>query len=120
MDGAPGVPFPGIEPNSTFSYQFDVKQNWTYWYHSHSGLQEQIGHLGLIIIDPIDSDIGADREHVILLSDWTFEDHYDVFRHLKVAEGYYNYQQQTMGFLKHNADLACSKWESFKIGQLAP
>jgi CopA family copper-resistance protein len=96
MDGVPGVSFAGIEPNSTFKYQFDVKQNGTYWYHSHSGLQEQLGHLGPIIIDPIDGDIGADREHVILLSDWTFEDPHDVFRHLKVAEGYYNYQQRTI------------------------
>jgi CopA family copper-resistance protein len=96
MDGVPGVSFAGIEPNSTFTYQFDVKQNGTYWYHSHSGLQEQLGHLGPIIIDPSDGDIGADREHVILLSDWTFEDPHDVFRHLKVAEGYYNYQQRTV------------------------
>ncbi len=96
MDGVPGVSFPGIEPNATFSYQFDVNQNGTYWYHSHSGLQEQLGHLGPIIIDPKDGDIGADREHVVLLSDWTFEDPHDVFRHLKVAEGYYNYQQRTI------------------------
>lgn len=96
MDGVPGVSFPGIEPNSTFRYQFDVEQNGTYWYHSHSGLQEQIGHLGPVIIEPKDGDIGADREHVILLSDWTFEDPHDVFRHLKVAEGYYNYQQRTV------------------------
>ncbi|MAD73727.1 MAG: copper resistance protein CopA [Rheinheimera sp.] len=96
MDGVPGVAFPGIAPNSTFRYQFDVEQNGTYWYHSHSGLQEQLGHLGPVIIDPKDGDIGADREHIILLSDWTFEDPHDVFRHLKVAEGYYNYQQRTI------------------------
>ena len=96
MDGVPGVAFPGIAPNSTFRYQFDVEQNGTYWYHSHSGLQEQLGHLGPVIIDPKDGDIGADREHVILLSDWTFENPHDVFRHLKVAEGYYNYQQRTI------------------------
>jgi CopA family copper-resistance protein len=96
MDGVPGVAFPGIAPNSTFSYMFDVKQNGTYWYHSHSALQEQLGHLGPIIIDSKDGDIGADREHVILLSDWTFENPHDVFRHLKVAGGYYNYQQRTI------------------------
>ena len=59
-------------------------------------MQEQLGHLGPVIIDPKDGDIGADREHVILLSDWTFENPHDVFRHLKVAEGYYNYQQRTI------------------------
>jgi CopA family copper-resistance protein len=97
MDGVPGVSFPGIQPGETFSYEYDVQQNGTYWYHSHSGLQEQLGHLGPLVIDPADGDIGADREHVIVLSDWTFEDPHEVFRNLTVAEGYYNYQQRTVG-----------------------
>lgn len=96
MDGVPGVSFPGIAAGSTFTYEFDIEQNGTYWYHSHSGLQEQLGHLGPMVIEPKDGDIGADREHTIILSDWTFEDPHDVFRHLKVAEGYYNYQQRTV------------------------
>lgn len=96
MDGVPGVSFPGIKPGQTFHYEYDVKQNGTYWYHSHSGLQEQLGHLGPLVIDPADGDIGADREHVIILSDWTFEDPYEVFHNLTVAEGYYNYQQRTL------------------------
>ncbi|KKN25715.1 hypothetical protein LCGC14_0881940 [marine sediment metagenome] len=96
MDGVPGISFAGIKPNTTFQYQFDVQQNGSYWYHSHSGFQEQTGHIGPIIIDPKDGDIGADREHVILLSDWTIEDPQSVFRHLKVSEGYYNYQQRTL------------------------
>lgn len=96
MDGVPGVSFPGIKPGETFHYEFDVTQNGTYWYHSHSGLQEQVGHLGPLVIEPADGDIGADREHVILLSDWTFEDPHAVYRNLKVAEGYYNYQQRTL------------------------
>ena len=61
MDGVPGVSFPGIDPNFTFTYEFDIEQSGTYWYHSHSGLQEQLGHLGPVIIDPSDGDIGADR-----------------------------------------------------------
>jgi CopA family copper-resistance protein len=97
MDGVPGVSFPGIKPGETFHYEYDVQQSGTYWYHSHSGLQEQLGHLGPLVIDPGDGDIGADREHVIILSDWTFEDPYEVFRNLTVAEGYYNYQQRTLG-----------------------
>lgn len=97
MDGVPGVSFPGIKPGETFEYEYDVQQNGTYWYHSHSGLQEQLGHLGPLVIDPADGDIGADREHVIILSDWTFEDPDEVFRNLSVAEGYYNYQQRTLG-----------------------
>ncbi|MEX0827930.1 MAG: copper resistance system multicopper oxidase [Haliea sp.] len=96
MDGVPGVSFPGIRPGQTFHYEYEVQQNGTYWYHSHSGLQEQLGHLGPLVIDPADGDIGADREHVIVLSDWTFEDPYEVFRNLTVAEGYYNYQQRTL------------------------
>lgn len=86
MDGVPGVSFPGIRPGETFHYEYDVQQNGTYWYHSHSGLQEQLGHLGPLVIDPADGDIGADREHVIVLSDWTFEDPHEVFRNLTVAE----------------------------------
>ena len=97
MDGVPGLSFAGIKPGETFRYEFDLRQSGTYWYHSHSGLQEQIGHLGPLIIDPPDGDIGADREHVILLSDWTFENPHTVYRRLKVAEGYYNHQQRTLG-----------------------
>lgn len=97
MDGVPGVSFPGIKPGEAYHYEYDVQQSGTYWYHSHSGLQEQLGHLGPLVIDPADGDIGADREHVIILSDWTFEDPDEVFRNLKVAEGYYNYQQRTLG-----------------------
>lgn len=96
MDGVPGVSFEGIKPRRTFKYRYDVEQNGTYWYHSHSGLQEQLGHLGPLVIEPKDGDIGADREHTIILSDWTFEDPDDVFRNLKVAEGYYNFQKRTI------------------------
>lgn len=96
MDGVPGVSFAGIKPGQTFNYAFDVEQNGTYWYHSHSGLQEQRGHLGPLIVEPADGDIGADREHTIILSDWTFADPHDVMRKLKVAEGYYNYQKRTI------------------------
>lgn len=96
MDGVPGVSFEGIKPGRTFRYRYDIQQNGTYWYHSHSGLQEQLGHLGPLIIEPKDGDIGADREHTIVLSDWTFEEPDEVFRKLKVAEGYYNYQKRTI------------------------
>ena len=96
MDGVPGVSFEGIKPGRTFKYRYDVEQNGTYWYHSHSGLQEQLGHLGPLVIEPKVGDIGADREHTIILSDWTFEDPDTVFRNLKVAEGYYNYQKRTI------------------------
>src|SRR3546814_18094087 len=68
MDGVPGISFPGILPKTTFTYEFPIVQNGTYWYHSHSGLQEQIGHYGPIVIDPAGADpLASDREHVIVL-----------------------------------------------------
>ncbi|MFN2331462.1 MAG: copper resistance system multicopper oxidase [Halomonas sp.] len=97
MDGVPGVSFPGIAPGETFTYRFPVHQNGTYWYHSHSGLQEQLGHAGPLIIDAAKREpFRYDREHVLLLTDWTFEDPMAVFRNLKTAEGYYNFQERTV------------------------
>src|SRR3546814_8643475 len=69
FDGVPGVSFPGIRPGETFTYEIPVRQAGTYWWHSHSGLQEQIGHYGPLIIDPAEpEDRGYDREYVLLLS----------------------------------------------------
>jgi len=98
QDGVPGVSFAGIAPGETFTYRFPVRQNGTYWYHSHSGLQEQLGHAGPLIIDAAEREpFRYDREHVLLLTDWTFEDPMAVFRNLKTAEGYYNFQERTIG-----------------------
>ena len=84
MDGVPGISFPGIKPGETFAYRFRVPQSGTYWYHSHSGLQEQIGHYGPLVIDPEGRDpIEFDREYVIVLSDWTFAGPKRVFAKLK-------------------------------------
>ncbi len=98
MDGVPGVTFPGIRPGETFVYEFPLKQAGTYWYHSHSGLQEQSGHYGPLIIEPqgVDPDV-VDREYVILLSDWTFEDPHRVFAKLKKMPDNYNFQRRTAG-----------------------
>ncbi|HYB96087.1 MAG TPA: copper resistance system multicopper oxidase [Vicinamibacterales bacterium] len=96
MDGVPGLSFHGIRPAETFTYRFDVKQAGTYWYHSHSGFQEQRGVYGPLIIEPHGTDpIQADREHVILLSDWTDENPERVFRKLKKQPTYYNYNRRT-------------------------
>ena len=102
MDGVPGVTFPGIRPGETFTYKYAVPQSGTYWYHSHSGLQEQQGLYGPIIIDPHHHDaIAHDREYVLVLSDWTFESPYRIFAKLKKMSDVYNYQQRTVGdFLK--------------------
>ena len=98
MDGVPGVSFEGIKPGETFEYRYPVAQNGTYWYHSHSKLQEQLGHYGPLIIDPADEDpVEFDREYPVILSDWTFDSPYKVLNKLKKAEGYYNYQQRDFG-----------------------
>ncbi len=98
MDGVPGVSFPGISPGETFVYEFPLQQAGTYWYHSHSGLQEQSGHYGPIIIEPRGADPDAvEREYVILLSDWTFEDPHRIFAKLKKMPDNYNFQQRTVG-----------------------
>ena len=97
MDGVPGVTFPGIPARGEFTYRFPLKQAGTYWYHSHSGLQEQIGHYGPIIIDPVGDDpVAYDREHIILLSDWTFENPKRVFSKLKKMSDNYNFQKRTL------------------------
>ncbi len=96
MDGVPGISFAGIRPGETFTYQFKVQQSGTYWYHSHSGMQEATGVYGAIIIDPAQADpIRADREYVVQLSDWTDEDPMRVLAKLKMQGDYYNYNQPT-------------------------
>ncbi len=98
MDGVPGVTFRGIAPGTTFQYRFPVNQSGTYWYHSHSGLQEQTGVYGPLVVLPKDEDpVRVDRDYVVMLSDWTFEDPYDIMRKLKLQSHYYNYQQYTLG-----------------------
>jgi CopA family copper-resistance protein len=97
MDGVPGVSFPGIRPRSTFTYRFPVRQSGTYWYHSHSGLQEQMGHYGPIVIDPATpAPVGFDREHVIVLSDHSPMHPHTIFKKLKQMGGYFNFQKQTL------------------------
>lgn len=97
MDGVPGVSFRGIAPGETFTYRFPINQNGTYWYHSHSGFQEQLGMFGALIIDPREPEpYRWDEEHVILLSDWTFEDPMRILARLKKSSGYYNFQKPTV------------------------
>ncbi len=105
MDGVPGVSFPGIRPRSTFVYEFPVIQSGTYWYHSHSGLQEQIGHYGPIVIDPEGADpIAYDREHVVVLSDHSRISPEAIFHKLKVDPGHFNRQRQTLSGLLAGKD----------------
>ena len=97
MDGVPGVTFPGIPPGETFEARFPVRQRGTYWYHSHSGLQEQSGVYGPLVVHPAEPDPFAyDRDYVVVLSDWTFEDPHRVLAKLKKMNDYYNFQQRTV------------------------
>jgi CopA family copper-resistance protein len=100
MDGVPGLSFGGIKPGDTYEYQFDVNQSGTYWYHSHSGFQEQTGVYGAIIIDPKDPDpVSYDREYVIVLSDWSDETPETIYANLKKNSEHYNYQKRTVSDL---------------------
>ncbi|MDH5562651.1 MAG: copper resistance system multicopper oxidase [Nitrospirota bacterium] len=95
MDGVPGVSFGGIKPASTFTYHYPIRQSGTYWYHSHSGLQEQSGVYGPLIIDPIEPEpFHFDRDYVVVLSDWTFDSPESVFANLKKQSDYYNFQKR--------------------------
>ncbi len=94
MDGVPGISFPGIKPGQTFSYEFPIRQSGTYWYHSHSGLQEQQGHYGPLIIDPAGEEpVQYDREFILLLSEFTPIHPHTIMERLRKGKGYFNYQQ---------------------------
>ena len=96
MDGVPGISFDGIPPQTSFTYQFKLQQSGTYWYHSHSGFQEQTGLYGPIVIDPIEPEPYAyDRDYVVMLSDWSDESPIDIYTKLKKAGGYYNFNERT-------------------------
>jgi CopA family copper-resistance protein len=97
MDGVPGLSFNGIAPGETYVYRFRLRQAGTYWYHSHSAFQEQLGVYGALVIEPREPEpFHADRDHVVLLSDWTDENPERVFAKLKKQSGYYNRHRQTV------------------------
>ena len=93
MDGVPGISFPGIRPGETFSYEFPVRQSGTYWYHSHSGLQEQSGHYGPLIITPRGGEpVSADRDYILLISEFTTHDPHFIMNRLRTGEHHFNRQ----------------------------
>lgn len=105
FDGVPGVSFPGIRPGQTFVYEFPIIQSGTYWYHSHSGMQEQEGLYGPIVIDPQGDDpVQYDREHVVVLSDYSFMHPHLIFARLKQQSGLFNFQKETVGSLLAGKD----------------
>ena len=104
MDGVPGLSFSGIHPGQAYSYRFTVRQHGTYWYHSHSGFQEQQGVYGPLVIEPREPEpLQCDREHVVMLTDWTDEHPERVFTKLKKQSDYYNFRQRTLGTFLRDA-----------------
>jgi CopA family copper-resistance protein len=104
MDGVPGLSFHGIAPGETYTFRFRVRQAGTYWYHSHSAFQEQRGLYGPLIIEPRDAEpFRYDRDHVVMLSDWTDEAPERVFAKLKKQSDYYNYRRRTLGDFMRDA-----------------
>lgn len=118
MDGVPGLSFDGIAPGQTFTYRFTVRQSGTYWYHSHSGLQEQSGVYAPLIIDPATPPpYRHDREYVVMLSDWTDEDPHRVMGKLKKQAGYYNFQKRTVADFAR--DVRTQGWKAAVADRLA-
>ncbi len=93
MDGVPFISFPPIAPGTTFTHEFPIRQSGTYWYHSHTSLQEQSGVYGSIVIESKSNNIKADRDYVVLLSDWTDVDPHAVNRTLKRGSEWYAIQK---------------------------
>jgi len=105
MDGVPGVSFPGIDPAETFTYDFMPSHPGTYWYHSHSGMQEALGLYGPLVIDPAGPDpIPAEREHILMLADWSPMHPHEQLRKLKVSAGYFNRRRQDIAGLLAGRD----------------
>ncbi len=98
MDGVPGISFKGINPGETFTYNFKVEQHGTYWYHSHTNFQEQVGLHGAIIITPKEPEPFAyDRDYVVSLFDWSNETPSSIYQKLKINSDYYNFNRRTIG-----------------------
>lgn len=119
MDGVPGFGgFPGIKPGETFTYRFKIRQDGTYWYHAHSMGQEQDGHYGSIVITPKGKDpVQAERDYVVLLSDFHDEDSWDIMSNLKMSSEYYQYARRTVGdfFADAKEDGFSKAWKNAKM-----
>ncbi|MTE26473.1 multicopper oxidase domain-containing protein [Winogradskyella ouciana] len=94
-DGVPYLTTPPIKPNTTFQYRIPINQSGTYWYHSHTMLQEQKGVYGSIVIHPKEKTLDYDKDLVIVLSDWTNEKPMNVLRNLKRGNEWYQVKKGT-------------------------
>lgn len=111
MDGVPGLSFHGIAPDGMYEYRFTLKQNGTYWYHSHSGFQEQQGVYGALVVEAKEAEpFSYDRDYVVMLSDWTDEQPAKVLGKLKKQADYYNQHRRTVAdFI---ADVGSMGWSA--------
>ena len=105
MDGVPYITYPPIGPGKTFEYEFDIRQSGTYWYHSHTSLQEQQGVYGSFVIEPgKKGNFDAVRDQVVMLSDWTEENPHTVLHTLKRGGEWYpirkNSAQSILGAIR--------------------
>ena len=114
QDGVPNISdgFKGIPPGETFTYRFPLIQNGTYWYHSHSGFQEQTGAYGAIVVDPKEPEpFSYERDYVVVLSDWSDEDPHAIYAKLKKLSHYYNFRERTVG--EALAEIEEKGWSGF-------
>jgi len=101
MDGVPDISFKGIAPGGTYHYEFQLRQSGTYWYHSHSGFQEQTGLYGPLIVEPNEPEpFSYERDYVVMLSDWSDEEPADIYAKLKKMSDYYNFNERTVSDLE--------------------
>jgi CopA family copper-resistance protein len=113
QDGVPGISYAGIRPGESFTHRFKVNQSGTFWYHSHSGFQEQTGAYGAIVIDPKEPEpFNYDRDYVVVLSDWSDEDPNDIYAKLKKMSHYYNFRERTVS--ESLSDIKAKGWSGFR------
>ena len=95
QDGVPYLTTPPIQPGKTYTFTFPLRHSGTYWYHSHTGLQEQRGLYGAIVIEPKKRQWKYEKDLVLVLSDWTDENPKEVLRTLKRGSEWYSVKKQT-------------------------
>jgi FtsP/CotA-like multicopper oxidase with cupredoxin domain len=101
QDGVPYITYFPINAGETFEYKFKLTHAGTYWYHSHTRIDEQRGQYGAIIVHPKDGyQDEFDHDVVVQLSDWTDEDPHDVLKNLKKSGEWYAYKKNAVISIK--------------------
>lgn len=95
FDGVPYLTTPPIKPGTTFKYEFPIRQSGTYWYHSHTMLQEQSGVFGSLLLHPKEKTLDYDHDLILMLSDWTNENPHSIMRNLKRGNEWYQVKKGT-------------------------